>query len=124
MKRAKLFWTLGIFVTALAIFSGYVLYRVMNSESRYDRVEGELVALTMKINAYRLDTGILPKTSQGLLLDDGVPNWNGPYAKSRDLLDPWGRAYHYEVVDLTKHQFRLLDLDAQGTVVKSMTSEP
>lgn len=124
VKRAKVFWALGIFVTALVIFSGYVLYRVANNESRHDWVKVEMMALTMKINAYRLDTGILPKTLQGLLLDDGVPSWNGPYAKSGDLLDPWGRAHHYEVVDSTKHQFSLLDVDAKGTVVKSMTSEP
>ena len=124
MKRAKLFWTLGVFVTAVAIFSGYVLYRVANSESRYDRVKVELVALTIKINAYRLDTGILPKTLQDLLLNDGAPSWNGPYAKSRDLLDPWGRAYQYEAIDLTKSQFRLFDVDANGVVFRSMTSEP
>ncbi|HVU36871.1 MAG TPA: type II secretion system major pseudopilin GspG [Opitutales bacterium] len=49
---------------------------------------------------YRINTGNLPNTEQGLralvIAPEGVTGWNGPYVKNGVLpLDPWGHEYHY-----------------------------
>lgn len=59
--------------------------------------------LSTAINMFYLDTGRLPKTSEGLNVliqqPPGVRNWKGPYVTRnswRDtFMDPWGNQYRY-----------------------------
>jgi general secretion pathway protein G len=52
------------------------------------------------ILAYKMATGNLPTTDQGLraliIAPDGVSNWHGPYLSTKDVpKDPWQNEYHY-----------------------------
>jgi hypothetical protein len=74
----------------------------------------------MKIQAFYLDTEVLPKDLEGLLVPEGYSKWQGPYAKSRDLVDAWGRAIRYEALDLHRPSFRLSAVDANGNTIMSV----
>ncbi|MFC1549418.1 type II secretion system major pseudopilin GspG [Nitrospirota bacterium] len=51
------------------------------------------------INMYRLDTGELPTTQQGLtalVKNPGAEGWDGPYLENTEIpLDPWKNPYVY-----------------------------
>ena len=49
---------------------------------------------------YKLDTGVMPTTEQGLAALAAIPNpppqnWKGPYSKNTAKPDPWGSPYNY-----------------------------
>ena len=51
-----------------------------------------------KIEMYSLDNGSPPANLQDLLAKPGTAeNWNGPYAKEKELKDPWQHAFVYSV---------------------------
>jgi general secretion pathway protein G len=51
------------------------------------------------LDMYKLDAGTYPATEQGLraLVErpTGVANWNGPYVKGAEPVDPWNHPYIY-----------------------------
>lgn len=55
-------------------------------------------SLSGKIETYALDNGGPPSSLQDLLAKPGTAdNWNGPYAKEKDLKDPWQHPFVYSV---------------------------
>lgn len=52
------------------------------------------------LDMYRLDTGALPTTQQGLkalVANPGTDGWDGPYLDNTAIpTDPWGSAYSYQ----------------------------
>lgn len=60
----------------------------------------EISNISAGLDLFRYDVGRYPTTEEGLKAlqsaPAGVENWNGPYLKkAKDLVDPWGRPYHY-----------------------------
>ncbi len=51
------------------------------------------------LDMYKLDAGSYPSTDQGLraLVErpTGANNWNGPYVKGAEPVDPWNHSYIY-----------------------------
>src|ERR1700743_2373041 len=51
------------------------------------------------LDMYKLDAGGYPSTDQGLraLVErpTGTNNWNGPYVKGAEPVDPWNHSYIY-----------------------------
>lgn len=74
-----------------------VFANVGKSEVKVARAQ--IAALETAIENFRVDTGRLPSTEQGLaVLEKAPPNdprWAGPYLKKALPLDPWGNAYQY-----------------------------
>jgi general secretion pathway protein G len=70
---------------------------ISKSETKVARAQ--IAALETALENYRVDTGSLPSTEQGLsALEKAPPNetkWAGPYLKKSMPLDPWGKAYQY-----------------------------
>ena len=57
-----------------------------------------LDSLSGKIETYALDNGAPPARLEDLVTKPGTAdNWNGPYAKDKDLKDPWNHAFVYVV---------------------------
>jgi general secretion pathway protein G len=56
-------------------------------------------ALSKALDAFRLDVGKYPGTSEGLSAltkqPAGAPTWRGPYLQSDVPKDPWGNTYVY-----------------------------
>jgi general secretion pathway protein G len=66
-------------------------------KGKYGAGKAQLASLSMKIESYALDIGAPPKALTQLLTKPGATfiNWNGPYAKQSDLLDPFGHTFGY-----------------------------
>lgn len=55
-----------------------------------------VVKLDQEIQAYALDTGSPPASTEDLITKPAnAPTWSGPYAKPSDLRDPFGHPYGY-----------------------------
>ncbi len=77
--------------------------RAYVSRGRLERIEGAL-------QMFYLDTGAAPDALEILV--------RGGYLDSRDLLDPWGRAYGY---DLSREGYRLFGRDVGGEPRQELT---
>jgi general secretion pathway protein G len=51
--------------------------------------------LSAKVESFYLDTGAYPESLEALLAHDVASDELGPYARPRELIDPWGRRYYY-----------------------------
>ncbi len=59
----------------------------------------QIEMLGQALDAFRLDVGRYPSTTEGLnalVTNPGVEGWNGPYLKKGVPNDPWKRPYQYE----------------------------
>ena len=59
----------------------------------------QIEMLGQALDAFRLDVGRYPSTSEGLnalVANPGVEGWNGPYLKKGLPNDPWKRPYIYQ----------------------------
>ncbi len=59
------------------------------------RVRAQLQNVAAKLEVYERDTGRLPAALDELLGQGSAGR--GPYARARDLVDPWGEKFHYRV---------------------------
>ena len=69
------------------------------------------------LDAYRLDVGTYPNTSQGLsalVKNPGAANWNGPYLKKAVPKDPWGNQYKYRCCPGQNGEYDLWSEGADG----------
>lgn len=66
-------------------------------KGKYGAGKAQLMTLSQKIENYSLDNGAPPKALESLVVKPAdAPNWQGPYAKQSDLLDPWRHAFGYQ----------------------------
>ena len=59
----------------------------------------QIEMLGQALDAFRLDVGRYPATSEGLnalSTNPGVEGWNGPYLKKGLPNDPWKKPYQYQ----------------------------
>lgn len=86
-------------IVLLGIVATIVVRQVGNNvdKGKYGAGKAQLASLSMKIESYALDIGTPPKALDDLLSKPGATyiNWNGPYAKPNDLLDPFGHPFGY-----------------------------
>ncbi|WP_334192594.1 type II secretion system major pseudopilin GspG [Pararhodobacter sp.] len=95
---------LMVVVVILALLAVVIVPRVIDrpDQARAARAQADIAAITAALNLYRLDTGSLPSTDQGLAALATRPtaapvpqNWaQGGYLE-RVPDDPWGRPYLY-----------------------------
>lgn len=65
-------------------------------KGKYGAGKAQLASLSMKVESYALDVGNAPKNLADLTSKPAAArNWNGPYAKPSELLDPFGHAFGY-----------------------------
>ena len=83
---------IGIVIALVAsrVGDGAVRGKVNATKIAIDSISG-------KIETYALDNGNPPQRLEDLVNNPGgdAENWNGPYAKEKDLKDPWNRAFLY-----------------------------
>lgn len=67
-------------------------------KGRYDAGKAQLAVIEQAISNYNLDNGSPPPDLQALLKPPpSTPNWQGPYLKPSQLVDPFGHAFGYRV---------------------------
>ncbi len=70
-------------------------------QARITAAQTQIAAFGTALDAFEVDTGTYPRGGDGLnqLLAQpaDVTGWRGPYLKTEIPLDPWGRAYLYEM---------------------------
>ncbi|NAX45378.1 MULTISPECIES: type II secretion system major pseudopilin GspG [unclassified Vibrio] len=100
-----------VLISLLAGLVGPQLFNQVGS-SKTKVAGAQIELLTSALNTYRLDMGEYPSTEQGLMALMENPGdstmWNGPYLAKEMPLDPWSRAYHYELKP--NYQFALYTL--------------
>jgi len=114
-------------LTVIGIIAVVVLFVVLTTPRRprrhrpstKDLIWPRAAAVDDAIGRFYVDCGRYPTNSEGLgvLLANpgGIKDWNGPYVKQSQLLDPWGNRFVYEVQDTANSaSFDLVCLGADG----------
>jgi general secretion pathway protein G len=68
-------------------------------KGRQSAAKAQIELLGQALDQFRLDTGRYPSASEGLnalMVNPGIPNWDGPYLKKAVPNDPWGKPYNYQ----------------------------
>ncbi len=114
--RASGFTLLELLVVILIIglLTGIVAPRFLGQIGRSEvtAARGQLDALDKALQAYRIDVGHFPTTSQGLralVVQPGEePRWRGPYLQGDVPPDPWGSPYQYRLPGSNGRDYDLL----------------
>ena len=104
-----------VIIASLAV----VAYGPIQRSAFIKAADAQIKAFKTPLQAFRLDLGDFPGTSQGLQALRELPSdltapekWNGPYLDSQVPLDPWGNDYRYE--NPGKHQADWPDIWSDG----------
>jgi general secretion pathway protein G len=88
----------------LAILTAFATPQLMGyfSKAKTQSVQLQIENIGTALELYYMENGSYPSANAGLkALVEATPeakNWNGPYLKkAKNLLDPWGRPYQYNV---------------------------
>lgn len=110
-----------VVIAALAtLVAPNVFQHVFTARDATARTQIEM--LGSSLDAYRLDNGAYPTTTQGLAALWSEPttaphprNWNGPYTRKEIPTDPWGTAYVYRSPGSESGQgYEIVSLGADG----------
>ena len=101
--RARGFTLLELLVVILIIglLTGIVAPRFLSQISRSEATtaKAQIDAFDKALQAFRIDVGRFPSTSEGLqalvIAPGNEPRWRGPYLKGNVPADPWGQPYKY-----------------------------
>lgn len=95
-----------VVLVIIGLLAGLVAPRVLGylGGAKRDSALAQIRNIESALELFYLDNGRYPSVEQGLAALSTRPsdlvNWNGPYLKGADkLLDPWGKAYSYNLVD-------------------------
>ena len=100
-RRARGFTLLEMLavIVLIGIIGAIVVRQVGSSvdKGKYGAGKAQLMTLGQKIENYSLDNGSPPASLDALVKKPpNAPNWQGPYAKPSDLVDPFGHAFGYK----------------------------
>jgi general secretion pathway protein G len=115
-------------LTILAILAGIVIPNLIGraEEARKTAAKADIAAFVTALSMFEMDNGYLPKGADGLQSlvtkpRDAQTTWKGPYLqKDKVPLDPWKRAYVYEIPG--KHNPAGFDLYTKGRDVLGGTN--
>ncbi len=87
-----------VIIGLLAALVGPKLFPQLG-KAKQDAAKAQIELLGQALDMFRLSIDRYPTTQEGLnalVENPGQEKWNGPYAKRKQLLDPWGRQYQYQ----------------------------
>ena len=121
-RHSKGFTLLELLVVMVIIglLVGYVGPRYFSQigKSEVKAARAQLNAFEKAIEQYRIDTGKVPTTDQGLnvlfVKPPAEARWQGPYLKKAPPLDPWGNPYAYRTLN-AEGDFEILSLGKDGS---------
>ena len=87
-----------VIIGLLAALVGPKLFPQLG-KAKQDAAKAQVELLGQALDRFRLDIDRYPTTQESLnalVENPGTEQWNGPYSKKKQLLDPWGRPYQYQ----------------------------
>ena len=112
-----------VVIAVIAILASLVAPNVFQhvGTARSTTARSQVEMLATALDAYRLDNGRYPSTTQGLTAlvtaptDEPTVAWRGPYLRRAVPLDPWGNPYVYRFPgEANPTGFDLLSFGADG----------
>jgi len=110
-----------VVLVILGLIIGIVAPRAVDflSRAKSDVAKIQIESLGTALDLFQLDVGRYPAAQEGLqallVAPPSAPRWGGPYLRGDDIpLDPWQRAYGYEVPGQGGKPYRLYSLGADG----------
>lgn len=105
-----------VVILIIGLLTGIVAPRFMSQISRSEvtTARAQLDSFRKALEAYRIDNGRYPTTSEGLdaLVNapSGGARWHGPYLQGAIPLDPWGSPYQYQSPGPNGKDFQVMSL--------------
>jgi general secretion pathway protein G len=90
-----------VVIVIIGLLSSYVGPKLFAHVSKSERQAAlnQIDGLSKALDAFRLDVGRYPSSSEGLAALNtrpaGLEKWRGPYMTREIPADPWGRTYQY-----------------------------
>jgi general secretion pathway protein G len=91
-----------VVVTIIALFAALVapvMFR-QSDKARVTAARAQISSFMTALGSYKLDTGVLPSTEEGLqalrVKPPNLDSWQGPYLPKDIPLDPWHHPYIYK----------------------------
>ena len=109
-----------VVIVIIGLLASYVGPRYFSQLGKSERqtAKAQIEGISRALDAYRLDTGHYPTTTQGLnalVAKVSVePKWNGPYLQKTVPPDPWGNQYVYRAPGQGGADFDLLSFGKDG----------
>ena len=89
-----------IVVALIALIAGMVANQVFGGQdkARFNLAKTQISSLAADVEQFELDTGALPQRLDDLVKEPGgAKGWLGPYAREKDLKDPWNTPIEFRV---------------------------
>jgi len=93
---------LTIVIVILGILAAVIAPRILDQpqRARVSKAQTEIGNIQLALEQYAIAVGEYPTTEQGLgalwrAPSPMPPNWDGPYIKTPNFIDPWGNTYVY-----------------------------
>jgi general secretion pathway protein G len=105
-----------VVILIIGLLTGIVGPRLLGQISRSEvtTARAQMDAFDKALQAYRLDAGHFPSTTQGLQALVAQPadetRWHGPYLQGTVPVDPWGTPYQYRSPGTNGKDFDLVSL--------------
>jgi len=105
-----------VVILIIGLLTGIVGPRLLGQISRSEvtTAKAQMDAFDKALQAYRLEVGHFPSTTQGLAAlvaqPADEPRWHGPYLQNAIPTDPWGTPYQYRSPGANGKDFDLVSL--------------
>jgi general secretion pathway protein G len=86
-------------IVLIGLVSAYVVTKVNENlnKGKYKAGAAQVLSLDAKVQQYEMENGSPPASLKDLVSKPAnAPNWQGPYAKPSEIVDPWGHAFGYQ----------------------------
>lgn len=109
-----------VVMVIIGLLAGIVAPRYFSQvgKSRVKAARAQIDSLDKALEQFRIDTGRLPSTEEGLAALNSAPpgmtNWEGPYLKRAVPPDPWGHPYVYVQPGTHQNDFDLASYGRDG----------
>jgi general secretion pathway protein G len=105
-----------VVILIIGLLTGIVAPRFMSQISRSEvtTARAQMDAFRKALDAFRIDNGRFPTTSEGLealvTAPAGATRWNGPYLQGAIPADPWGTTYQYQSPGPNGRDYQVMSL--------------